>query len=541
MSKQKQNGNKAKTAARAAEEKRLRTLRIVLVAVLAAAVVIGGAFGIRALVRHHAGPQDPTVPDGTTVNLDNADLSFVEYQGMQMPAVYAGILQEGDAQRAALCKKDGVVMKIGTREISRTEYEMYYYDQYLNAKRDAENTIAAYGQNRSGFDPEKLPGKQYYRGSTTWETRFIEKATEKIRHEAGCLEMAKLAGTKMNDHGISYLQERISTVQMQAEAKNSTEDAVIKESYGGAEVSAKLYYSRLVMNAMISAYLTTWTDDYAAALTQADLQAAFDADPRSYQTIDARVYLIENQEGLDAAAQVHTEQELLAFAKKYHPNKTVDIETFTDQRMSSYSSLSATFGDAVANWLFDDSRVLGVCGLIEDGMFNYLAVPLSKPYLTSSVDAELFPADFDASDEASVERAKENAETFRAQVAAAGYTAEAFEAQAKEFGSSDVRGTVSVSDFDEYGPALFLFDPARKPGDLTVIKQTNYYLVIMFLQKNPDDFDWVDEVKNKLVNEALEQSEATYLEKNAGAVNDKLVQTAATAVNDRLADTLKAG
>ncbi|MBR4727912.1 MAG: hypothetical protein IK080_08505, partial [Clostridia bacterium] len=315
MSKKKKDERKTQAAARATEEKRLRALRIVLVAVLAVAVVIGAAFGIRALVRRHPGTTDPTGassdPTGLPEDMESADYNYVDYKGMQMPAVFAALMQEGDELRAALCK-EGVVMKVGSREISQTEFEMYYYDQYRKAKKNAESTLSTYGQNRSGFDPEKMPGDQYQSGSTTWETYFRQEAAKQLRYEASCYEMAMQAGTKMNEYGVTTLQQRIDGTRLKAELEKCDEDTLFRNNYGGAQVTATLYYTRLIMNAMTSAFQDQWSESYADSLTQAQLQAAYDKDPHKYQAIDARIYLIEDQDALGEAAKVHNEKELIA-------------------------------------------------------------------------------------------------------------------------------------------------------------------------------------------------------------------------------------
>ena len=543
MSKQKKDERKTQAAARATEEKRLRTLRIILAAVLAVAVVIGAAFGIRALVRRHGGTAtEPTrasdTPTGLPEDMESADYTYVDYKGMQMPAVFAALMQEGDTLRAALCK-EGVVMKVGEREISQTEFEMYYYDQYRKTKKTAESTLSTYGQNRSGFDPEKMPGDQYQSGSTTWETYFRQEAAKQLRYEASCYEMAMQAGTKMNDYGVSTLQQRIDASRLQAELEKCDEDTLFRNYYAGTQVTATLYYTRLIMNAMTSAFQDQWSGTYADGLTQAQLQAAFDKDPHKYQAIDARIYMIEDQDALGEAAKVHNEKELIAFAQKYHPVKDVDMTMFTDFYCTRYSIVDDTYGEVVSNWLFDDSREIGVCGLLDDGLFHYLAVPLSKPYLSTSVDAELMAFDFMKENEASVAEMQEKAEAFRDQVAAAGGTAEAFESTALENGEAEARNTVSILDFTEYGPAGYLFDPARKPGDMTVIKQEDYYLVAMFVQKNADDFDWIDEVKSELVTAGWEQAESDFEEENVGNLNDRVADAAVSAVNARLAQEMK--
>ncbi|MBR4727907.1 MAG: hypothetical protein IK080_08480, partial [Clostridia bacterium] len=198
-----------------------------------------------------------------------------------------------------------------------------------------------------------------------------------------------------------------------------------------------------------------------------------------------------------------------------------------------------TYGEVVSNWLFDDSREIGVVGLLDDGLFHYLAVPLSKPYLSTSIDAEMMAFDFMKEDESSVAEMKEKAEAFRDQVAAAGGTAEAFESVALENGEAEPRNTVSILDFTEYGPAGYLFDSARKPGDMTVIKQEDYYLVTMFLQKNADDYDWIDETKSELVTDGWEQSESDFEEENVDKINDRVMDAAISAVNVRLAQEMK--
>lgn len=541
MSRQNRQAKKAQDTARAAEAKRLKTVRIVLAVLLAAAVIAGAAVGIRALVKRGKPDTSATKPaanTGTVVDLETADNTYVDYKGMQMPAVYADLMEKGDALRKSLCE-EGVVMKIGDREISKTEFEMYYYDQYRKAKKTAESTLETYGENRSGFDPNKLPSAQVRQGTTTWEAYFIDQATEQLRHEAAGYACALAAGTKMNSTGETYLQERISASQLQAELDKKTEDELFRDSFGGANVTATLYYTRLIMNAMTSAYQADWSAAFVDRLTQDELQAAYDADPRSYQAIDARIYMLEDASAADAAAQVRTEEELIAFAEKYHPTKGMDMDVFTDFRATRYSIVNRTYGETVANWLFDDSREIGVCELVDDGMFRYLVLPLSKPYLSTSVDVELVEIDFMRENEDSIAEAREAAEAFRDKVVAGGGTAEAFEAAATEQGEAEPRCTFSITDFDEYGPASYLFSSERKPGDLTVLQQGDYFLVILFLQKNAEDYDWIDEAKSKLVNDGFEASEAEFLKKNAGKINQKTVEKAAAAVNDRLAEELK--
>ncbi|MBQ4625936.1 MAG: hypothetical protein IJB45_01635, partial [Clostridia bacterium] len=195
MSKPKKNQKKtpqAKAAAAAASKKPERkkadpkTVKTVLITLAAAAVVAAivllAVFVIKPAIEEHKNKKpDNTVTTAGTQD-EGDDFVPVDYKGLSIPGTFADILKEAEAERDALCGKYGVALEIGDIKISRPEFNMYYYDQYIQQYYDVQNSIQNKGANLTGFDPSKTPEEQKYpQGDGTWADYFTYEAIERIQ------------------------------------------------------------------------------------------------------------------------------------------------------------------------------------------------------------------------------------------------------------------------------------------------------------------------------------------------------------------------
>lgn len=485
----KKNLTKKDPAKKAAEsnKKPVKGIIIAAVAVLLAAAVIIAIV----LIKKDGGTTDPTNGVIETLPDDGGQYTYAKYKNTSLPVEFVEILNKAETDSAAACKNQGVVLEIGDRDISVPEFMMYYYDEYSSQVDSAQYSIEKSGANRTGFDLETMPAEQPYLSSEgTWEDHFVEEAVNKMREVYMIFDLAVEAGTKLDVVTIAGILENIDLIETTVEKKGITADESLS-SYYGEGMTAAIYNARDIMMAYAQAYENDKLGEMRGQYTESQLQEVIDTDRHAYTVVVGRVYPIEGQFNEAEAAAVKNEQDFIAYANKNYPSEGYDAEFSTACTYVQRDTISDVYGEEVADWMFSDSRKNGDIAVVQGKLFNYLCYVEKVPFLATSRTVVACDTAYssnmsqedrdrlynDLLDKYEKWKKNDGTQTGFAQIASTSGVA--------------TEKTVRVSDY-YFEVSEWIFDPARKPGDSTVINTNVGCVAVYYIENNESDYDWME-------------------------------------------------
>lgn len=546
MSKPKKNQKKtpqAKAAAAAAakkpkEKKKInpKTVKTVLIA-LAAAVVVAAIVLLAIFVIKPAIDKGRTEKPDDTATTTKAyeqgdEFLPIEYNGLSIPAVFADILKEAEAERDAMCAKYGAALKVGDIEISRPEFNMYYYDEYIEQYYDVQTSINDNGTNLTGFELSKTPEEQnYIRGDSTWADYFTYEATSDIQKTYADFKRACEAGTQITSDTMTGLINAYDKIKNSALEAEQTEDEYMAEMYTEG-VDFSMFFARVLMDSYAAQFRIDEKQRLFDACSEEEIQARYDENPMQYKVAKVRVYLIEGEYDAAEAAAVKNEKEFLEYAANNIPYDNYDADLNTDMGWIDYSDLEAYHGETVANWAFDSDRVKGEIGVVEDFLGRYIiyvAEPAFNSYTYQIISYRNEHEDLN-NHEPSLAEAKDFFEVWKS----GEQTEENFRLHAEQTGYFEEEAAI-ITRYD-LELANWFSDPARKYGDTIYFDASDAAYVVYFLHANPEDLNWKTTVKNELSEEYYEEQFAALVEKEYKTeFNENQLRQCYKTVNNRAA------
>lgn len=546
MSKPKKNQKKtpqAKAAAAAAakkpkEKKKInpKTVKTVLIAlaaaVVVAAIVLLAIFVIKPAIEENRNKKPDNTVTTTRAYEEGDEFLQVEYNGLSIPGVFADILKEAETERDALCKKYGAALRVGDIEISRPEFNMYYYDQYIEQYYSVQKSISSNGANLTGFDLSKTPEEQkYIQGSNTWADYFTYEATAAIQQTYADFKRACEAGTQIDSETMRGLINAYDSVRDSAEKKEMTEDEHLASMYVEG-VDFSMFFARVIMDSYANQFRTDEKKRLFDSYSEDVVQERYDENPMQYKVAKVRVYLIEGEYDAAEAAAVKNEKEFLEYAANNIPYDNYDADLNTDMGWIAYSDLEAYHGETVANWAFDSDRVKGEIGVVEDFLGRYIiyvAEPAFNSYTYQIISYRNEHEDLN-NHEPSLLEAKDFYEVWKA----GEQTEENFRLHAEQSGYFEEDAAI-ITRYD-LELANWFSDPARKYGDTLYFDASDAAYVVYFLHANPEDLNWKTSVRNELSAEDFEKQFAELVEKEYKTeLNQTLLKQCYKSVNNRAA------
>ncbi len=483
----KKNQSKKAPAKKPAEGKNKSVKGIIIAAVallLVAAVIVAVV-----LIKKDGGTTDPTNGVIETLPDDGGQYTYAKYKNTSLPVEFVEILNKAEADSAAACKNQGVVLEIGEREISVPEFTMYYYDEYSAQINSAQYSIEQTGTNRTGFDLEIMPAEQnYIRDGGTWEDHFVEEAVNKMRDVYMIFDLAVEAGTKLDVISIAGLIDNFELVEEIANKKNQTPDKSLSDFYGEG-MTAAMYNARDIMMTYAQAYENEKLTEMEAGYSDSELQEVLDTDRNDYTVVVGRVYLIEGTYNEAEAAAVKTEQEFLDYAKKNNPAEGYDADKMTKCVLVKKDTISEVYGEEVGEWMFSSERNNGDIAVVEGVFFKYLCYVERVPFLSTSRNIitcrkeyyeETAQEDKDKSYNEVLEKYNEWKDNDG--------TKDGFLKMSFTLGGTGEE-TVRADEY-YYEISEWIFDPARKPGDSEIINTSVGCVAVYYVGNNEEDYDW---------------------------------------------------
>lgn len=495
------------------EKKSVKGIIIVVAAiVLAVAIILTVVFIVK------PGSDDSNI---TTTATDNAVITnpgtgkytYADYKGASMPKEFVDILIQADIDREAACKKHGVALEVGDVEISQPEFTSYYYDQYSLQKGEIEYSIQQTGSNRTGYDPEKMPDEQQcLNKGYTWAEDFTLKAIEVIQANYRSFERALEKGITLTDNEIATTISQFEVLELASKFQHRSVAELLEEIYGEGYTES-MFKAREIMLAYKEKYEAVSKQELGNAYSEEKLQQELDKDVNAYTVVVGRVYLIEGKFDAVEASKVSTEEEFIAYANANHPNENYSAEIATQCNYLDKKAISETFGDEVADWMFNEERVAGEIAVVQSQLFRYLVYLERTPYLNVSRKIMYFGYDYE---EGTSE--DEKADYLASLKAKYGSWKEG-DASKEAFRQLCIDNSgieeydARISDF-YYVYENWIFDSARKPGDCEIVESDAGCAAFYYIGENEGDYDWKENMKTDMAEAEFNEISKTDIKKN---------------------------
>jgi len=337
----------------------------------------------------------------------------------------------------------------------------------------------------------------------TWYDYFRDQALESLKSYALLAQKAESEGFDASEEVEQSVQETLSDLDASASSAGYTRAQYIK-AVCGPLVNQKVFERNIRMMALAQAYSNSYSD--SLSYSSDEVQAAYDADPKSYQSADIEYILFTS--GAESDATDEEKAQLLDEAKqkaetalsRYAQGEAFDAIGEDMEGSYSHVAYAANGSSEMLTWAFDDARQAGdttVAAYDETGYYAVLFHSRSRnDYHTVSVRHILVSDEDTANDILKQYTDGEQTEDAFAALAVANST----DSNASSGGLyTDIYRGQMVSEFEDW-----CFDPSRQPGD-TGIVQTSYGYHVMYFVGQSENPYWYDQAENALKSSAYDE------------------------------------
>ena len=509
--------NKSETPGKAEKTKASASKKpiiIIAAAIIVVAAVLIGIFVIKpAIDKNNVEPT--TFPVVTNPPKEGETFTYADYKGARMPVQFVEILNQAEIDSQKAAREYGVALKIGDREISRSEFSMYYLDQYRLQMYEINYSIEQRGSNMTGYDPEKLPDEQNAVGvDYTFAEDFTRKAIETVQTNYSSFDLAVKNNIQFSEKEIDNLiisYERVIEYAKYSD-EEKTADQMIVDTYGEGTTYA-MFAAREIMQKYAKKYEETRVDELKNAYSEEAVLERRNENEIKYKVIKARVYPIEGEYEPEEISKIVTEEQFLEFAQNNYPNGGFSAKNKTNAHFVGYDTIGRTFGYDVADWAFSDNRVPGEIGLVKGELYEclvYIETPAfydtscevityeyTYPEGTSEEEFNIIADEIQTMYDGWVEK-KMSEEEFRQTCLETGYGFE------RTYRTGDLFFYVNS----------WILDEDRKSGDMGIFNDGTTVYIIYYCHNNPDDFDWNVAVRNEISAEDYVAEYEAFVEEN---------------------------
>ncbi len=482
-----------------------------VIVVVAAALV--GIFVIKPAIDKK--PEPTTVPLITNAPNEGEKYSYVDYKGTKMPVEFVEILNQSEIDRQKSCDEYGVALTVGDVEISKSEFSMYYLDQYRLQMYEIDYSIEQRGSNMTGYDPEKLPDEQQAVGvDYTFAEDFTRKAIETIQTNYASFELALQNGTQLTEEEISILITNYERVKEYVKYSDDVENAddMIRSTYGDGTTYA-MFAAREIMQRYAQKHEEVKNDEYSNSYSEEEIRAKLEDNEINYKVVKARVYPIEGEYDPVELSRVSSEEEFLEFAQNNYPGGDFSAKYKTNCHFVSYDTIGRTFGYEVADWAFSEFRVPGEIGLVQGQIYECLVYIETPAFLDTSCDVITY--EFTYPEGASQEEFNGLANDIQKMYD---------EWTSKEMTEEEARKAFLETGYGfertyRTGDLFFvvnswILDENRKSGDMGMFNDGQTVYIVYYCRNNPDDFDWDAAIRTEMSAEKYVNDYEAFVKEN---------------------------
>ena len=337
----------------------------------------------------------------------------------------------------------------------------------------------------------------------TWYDYFRDQALSSMTSYSLLAQKAEAEGFDGSEAVEQSVQDTFADLDAAAASAGYTRAQYIK-AVCGPLVNEKVFERNVRLEALAQAY----SADHVNSLEYSDdeIQAAYDADPKSYQSVDIEYILFSSGAGSDATDE--EKAELLDEAKqkaetalsRYAQGEAFDA-IGEDMEGTYDHAANVTNGTSdMLTWAFDDARQEGDTTVAAYGEKGYYAVLFHSrsrnDYHAVSVRHILVDSEEKANEILKQYNDGEKTEDAFAALAVANST----DSNASSGGLyTNVYKGQMVPSFEDW-----CFDPSRQAGD-TGIVQTSYGYHVMYFVGQSENPYWYDQAESSLKSDAYNE------------------------------------
>lgn len=249
----------------------------------------------------------------------------------------------------------------------------YYRNNYNSFVNQNQDTISYY------FDTQKdLREQECSFNGSTWYDYFADSALNTLNSVSAIAAQAKADGFTAEEEETAALENNYSYIDLYAAAQGYSREQYL-QAYYGPLMTTKVFEKNVRMSALAEAYSAAY--DESLVYSDADIQAAYDADPNAYQSADIEfitfTYTAESDATDEEKAGLLADQKVLAdeALTRYAAGEAFDAvaeDLGGNYLHSEHATRSVT--SEMLTWAFDDARQSGDTTVIPYGSNGYYAV-----------------------------------------------------------------------------------------------------------------------------------------------------------------------
>ena len=359
----------------------------------------------------------------------------------------------------------------------------YYYRNNYNSFVSQNQSMISYY-----FDTQKDLRDQEYPSGGTWFDYFADNALRTLDSVSAISKQAKADGFTAEEEEAAALENNYSYIDLYAAAQGYSREQYL-QAYYGPLMTTDVFERNVRMSALAEAYSAAY--DETLVYSDADIQAAYDADPSAYQSADIEfvtfAYTAESDATDEQKEKLLAECKSTADAALERLNAGEDLEALAAELDGTYYDMPhASRGSSeMLTWAFDDVRQSGDAAVIPYSTNGYYVVLFHDrtrdDYCPVSVRHIL------VDDEAL-------ANSILEQYRAGEQTEEAFGLLAAQYSSDGNASSGGLYENFPLGQMVapfesWAYDSARKAGDTDIV-QTDYGYHVMYFVGVSDTPYW---------------------------------------------------
>ena len=388
---------------------------------------------------------------------------------------------------------------VGDETYTAADVSYFYNTIYNSFVSQNSYYLSVYGLDTS----KSLKEQDCPINGSTWYDYFRDQALESLKSYALLAQKAEAEGFDASEEVEQSVQETLSDLDASAASAGYTRAQYIK-AVCGPLVNEKVFERNIRMMALAQAYSNSYSD--SLSYTSDEVQAAYDADPKSYQSVDIEYILFSSGAGSDATdeekAQLLDEakQKAETALSRYAQGEAFDAIGEDMEGTYAHVAYAANGSSDMLTWAFDDARQEGDTTVATYGETGYYAVLFHSrsrnDYHTVSVRHILVDSEDKANELLQQYNDGEKTEDAFAALAVANST----DSNASSGGLyTDIYRGQMVSEFEDW-----CFDPSRQAGDTGIVQTSYGYHVMYFVSTNENPY-WYVQAETSLKSSAYNE------------------------------------
>lgn len=518
-----------------------KSTKLIIIAAAVTVVIAAVLVSIFVVKPAIEGKKEPTtLPVVTTPKVEGERYTYADYKGTKMPVEFVEILNQAELDSKNACVKNGIALTVGDRNISKSEFVMYYLDQYRLQMYEIQYSIEQRGANMTGYDTTKFPEEQMAVGvDYTFAEDFTRKAIETMQVNYASFDLAVQNGTQLTEPEIASLMASYKRIEDYVKFSDtaSTADEMIHETYGDGTTYA-MFAAREIMQKYAQKHEEIKSKEYFDACAEEDVKAKLSENETKYKVIKARVYPIEGEYDPVELSKIKTEQEFLDFAQNNYPGENFTAQHKTNCHYNTYTTIERTFGNEVAEWAFSEMRVPGEIGVVQGQLYEYLVYIEIPAFFDTS--CSILTYEYVYPEGLTDEEYAEIADDLQLKYETWGsgeMTEEEVRQSMMETGLGFER-TYRTGDIFFYANSWIL-DENRKSGETKLFNDGETVYIVYYCHNNPEDFDWNVAIRNEMSAERYTNEYNAFAQENFEPKRrDNIINQAWKAANVRISKNM---